>query len=190
MVEAVFKVLMVCSGNLCRSPIAEQFLTTRTRGCPVVVSSAGVMARDGAAMPDEAATISLRYGGRPEAHRSRFLTEAQLREVDLVLTATRAHRSSVVRILPRMANRAFTINEFARLLEALPPRGSAAPFDAVSVVDAARSLRGHVSPPENPADDDLEDPYRRPFEVYESVGARLHEQIMLIAEHLYPRGLP
>lgn len=189
MSEASFNVLMVCSGNLCRSPIAEQLLRARTRGCPIRTFSAGVIADDGVTMPEEAATLSRMYGGEPGGHLSRLLTEAHLRAADLVLTATRAHRSSVVQLLPRMSRRTFTINEFARLLGAVQESGRAALFGSEGVVDAARSLRGFVAPPENPNDDDLEDPYRRPFEVYESVGARLHEQIALIAEGLCPQDV-
>ena len=188
MPAAGFNVLMICSGNLCRSPIAEQLLRARTAGSGIAVSSAGVIAENGAAMPSEAAIVSRRYGGDPSTHLSRLLTVEHLREADLVLTATRAHRSSVVQLLPRMSRRTFTINEFARLLGNIPESEWAGLLDSASVVDAARSLRGLVAPPENPDDDDLEDPYRRPFEVYEAVGARLHEQIALIAEHLSCRG--
>lgn len=73
-------------------------------------------------------------------------------------------------------------------MSALPESGSDVLLDPAHVVDAARAMRGFVPPPENPGDDDLEDPYRRPFEVYESVGARIHEQIALIAEKLCLRG--
>ncbi|WP_231567732.1 arsenate reductase/protein-tyrosine-phosphatase family protein [Sinomonas humi] len=180
---------MVCSGNLCRSPIAEQLLRARTSGYPMRISSAGVIADDGLRMPEEAAKVSRQYGGDPEDHRSRLLTEEQLGEADLVLTATRAHRSSVVQLLPRMSRRTFTISEFARLLSSVTERDGLVLVDSADVVDSARSLRGFVAPPENPEDDDLEDPYRRPFEVYEAVGARIHEQIALIAEKLCLRGV-
>lgn len=188
MTRASFNVLMLCSGNLCRSPIAEQLLRSRTKGHAIRVSSAGTIADDGRAMPDEAAVISRRYGGDPSTHVSRLLTEAQLREADLVLTATRAHRGAVVQLLPRMSRRTFTINEFARLVSGLPETERATLANSASIVDAVRSLRGFVAPPENPDDDDIEDPYRRPFEVYEAVGARIHEQIARIAEKLCSRG--
>lgn len=180
---------MVCTGNLCRSPIAEQLLRARTSGYSIQVSSAGVIADNGAPMPEEAARVSRQYGGDPEGHRSRLLTEAQLREADLVLTATRAHRSSVVQLLPRMSRRTFTISEFVRLSSSVAEHDGLALLDSADVVDAARSLRGFVTPPENPDDDDLEDPYRRPFEVYEAVGAQIHERIALIAERICLRGV-
>ena len=183
-----FKVLMVCSGNICRSPIAEQLLRAKTAGQLVVVSSAGVIARDGVAMTEEAALVSRAYGGEPGEHRARLLTEALLQQADLVLTATRAHRGSVVKLLPRMSRKAFTISEFARLVNGVPPPDWGSISDASALVDVARSLRGFVPPPEEPEDDDIEDPFRQPLDVYEAVGARLDTEIAVIANGLRLRG--
>jgi protein-tyrosine phosphatase len=189
MTASGFNVLMVCSGNICRSPIAEQLLRARTNGHSIRVSSAGTIADDGRPMPEEAAVVSRRFGGDPSTHLSRLLTEAHLREADLVLAATRAHRSAVVQMLPRMSRRTFTINEFARLIGGMAETGQDHLLDSAGVVDAVRSMRGFVAPPDDPDDDDIEDPYRRPFEVYEAVGARIHEQIAVIAEKLCARGV-
>lgn len=175
---------MVCSGNLCRSPIAEQLLRARTIGYPIRISSAGTIAHNGKSMPDEAAEVSRRYGGDPSGHLSRLLTEALLIDTDLALTATRAHRSAVVQILPRMSRRTFTINEFARLVGALSDTERDSLTESASVVEAARSLRGFVAPPENPEDDDLEDPYLRSIHVYERVAESLHLSIDGIADVL------
>lgn len=135
-------------------------------------------------MPEEAAEISRTYGGDPSTHRSRLLTEAHLRAADLVLTAAREHRSAVVRMLPRSSRRTFTITEFARLAGAIPEAERESLVDLPRVVDAARSLRGLVAPPNDPDDDDLEDPYRRPFEVYEAVGLRIHRSLGAIVTAL------
>ncbi|WP_372498040.1 arsenate reductase/protein-tyrosine-phosphatase family protein [Sinomonas terrae] len=188
--QARFTVLMICSGNLCRSPIAEQLLRTRTIGYPLRVCSAGVIAEEGAAMPKEAAAVSRMYGGEPDGHRAQLLTEGHLRSADLVLTAARSHRRSVVQILPSMSRRTFTINEFARLIAAVPLSELSRPSDPARLVEAARALRGFVPPPENEYDDDLEDPYRQPFEVYEMVGSRIQQQIGVIAERLWPWRAP
>lgn len=191
MVGSTFTVLMVCSGNICRSPIAEQLLRARTRGRPITVSSAGVIARAGAAMTDEAAMASRSLGGDPTGHRARRLSEDHLRGTDLVLTATRAHRSSVVQLLPRMSRTTFTISEFARLVAAVAQNESSSLDNAASLVDAARSLRGHVPPPHEPEDDDIEDPYLRPLEVYERVAAVLNSEIEVIATQLIKsRSIP
>lgn len=189
MAGSTFNVLMVCSGNICRSPIAEQLLRARTAGHSIVVSSAGVIADPGAPMTEEAARVSRRYGGEPDGHRARLLTRAHLGDADLVLTATRAHRGTVVQLVPRMSRRAFTLSEFARLVSAVPEHEWGSFEDAAALVDAVRALRGFVPPPDEPDDDDIEDPYRKPVEVYETVGARLHDEVGVIADGLRLKGV-
>ncbi|WP_422935374.1 low molecular weight phosphatase family protein [Sinomonas sp. P47F7] len=180
----MFSILFVCSGNICRSPIAEQLLRTRMANYPITVSSAGVIAEEGTPMTEEAATVSRRYGGEPDGHRARMLTEFRLREADLVLTATRAHRGAVVQLLPRMSRKTFTVCEFARLLSAVPEHERVSLEDPSALVDAVRAVRGHVAPPEDPEHDDIEDPYRQPIEIYEAVGARLDVEVAVIVDGL------
>ncbi len=117
------RVLFVCSGNLCRSPLGAQVLTARLgRDAPAfTVESAGTIAQDGAPMDEAAAAQSRRLGGSPDDHRARYLTPAIAGAADLVLTAERAHRAAVVSLAPRATKRAFTIVQFARVLDALEP---------------------------------------------------------------------
>ncbi|MDQ4502975.1 low molecular weight phosphatase family protein [Sinomonas sp. ASV322] len=179
-----FHVLFVCSGNICRSPMAEQLLRARGAGSDIGVSSAGTIADEGAPMTREAAELSQRYGGDPSGHRSRLLTSEVLMSADLVLTATRAQRASVAQLVPRASRRTFTIREFSRLLRAIPGDDRISLRDSFALVEAARSRRGFIEPPNNPDDDDVEDPYLRPIEVYERVAALLDSEVKAIAAHL------
>lgn len=135
-------------------------------------------------MTREAAAMSRHYGGEPDGHRARLLTESRLRETDLVLTASRAHRAAVVQLLPRMSRKTFTVSEFARLVSAIPKHERRLLENRSALADAARALRGYVPPPEDPEQDDIEDPYGKPTEVYEAVGARLNVEIAVIADGL------
>ena len=116
-----FRILTVCTGNICRSPLAEQLLRRELAGVDAVVSSAGTGALVGHPMADRAAAYSRRLGGEPDAHAGRQLTSALLRESDLVLVATRRHRKAVVELLPRASRSTFTLREFARLLGTVNP---------------------------------------------------------------------
>src|SRR3954465_9921582 len=107
MTDEGFSVLLVCSGNICRSPIAEQALRARADGA-VLFSSAGTIARDGSPMTEEAALLSRRLGGDPSGHLSRRLTRAMIQEAGLVLTAAREHRARVVEAFPRASGYTFT----------------------------------------------------------------------------------
>jgi protein-tyrosine phosphatase len=176
-----FTVVIVCTGNVCRSPLTEQLLRSRFQaaGVPALVSSAGTDIVQGLVMPDEVVAQSRRFGGDPTAHAPRALDAAVLREADLVLAATREHRSAIARALPRAARYTFTIAQFARLVESLPP--IADPWDLVA---EAAAERGAAAPPENPDDDDIEDPYRRGDEVYGRVGDRIAALVDTIASRL------
>ncbi|ANJ26267.1 hypothetical protein [Agromyces aureus] len=129
-------VLVVCTGNICRSPVAEQVLAARLADAGaegVSVSSAGTGALVGHPMTPEAAMLSVRYGADPAGHAARQLTEQLVLDADLVLTATRAHRAQVAELVPRAARRAYTLREFARVVAYLADEGELdADLDAAS----------------------------------------------------------
>lgn len=114
------RILVVCTGNLCRSPLAERVLAQELPD--VTVSSAGTDAPPGRPMDPQAAGELMRIGLSDRGHVSRLLTEAMVREADLVLTATRAHRQRVVALWPAALHRTFTIMELSlvEVPDALP----------------------------------------------------------------------
>ncbi|WP_382310252.1 low molecular weight phosphatase family protein [Herbiconiux sp. UC225_62] len=173
----MYSILTVCSGNICRSPMAEQLLRRRLQDYPgIVMSSAGTFAGPNEAMPEEAAALSVRFGGEPRGHLSRSLTESMVNEADLILAMSRNHRREIAELAPRKVKSTFTIREFARL---------GATLSDEEVVDAARqqitlrsalieasalvaSRRGRPDTLEFvPAEEDVIDPYRRSAATYE-----------------------
>jgi protein-tyrosine phosphatase len=173
-----FGILTVCTGNICRSPLAEQLLRAELAGLDVAVASAGTNALVGHPMDDRAAVYSRQLGGSPDEAFGRQLTADQVRQSDLVLAASREHRRAVVELLPRSTHFAFTVREFARLLESLDDRDwesvATAPDSRtrlLSLVEIAASNRGVSELPEDADDDDIIDPYRQDDAVYaESIG--------------------
>jgi protein-tyrosine phosphatase len=177
------RVLFVCSGNICRSPLGAQLLTARLGpDAPAfVVESAGTIADDGARMDDAAAAQSRRLGGDPSAHRSRYLTPEIAASADLVLTAERSHRAAVASLAPRAAKRAFTIKQFARVLGGLEPGDFEGVGTPEQLVERVARLRGSVPPPADPADDDADDPYRRSEATHVRVADEIDRAIETIA---------
>ncbi len=180
------RVLFVCSGNICRSPLGAQVLTARLgRDAPVfTVESAGTIAEDGLPMDDLAAEQSIRLGGDPSAHRSRHLTAALLGGADLVLTAERAHRAAAVSLAPRVTKRTFTIRQFARVLDGLEPSDLAGVASTDELVDRVARMRGAVPGPADPADDDVDDPYRRSASTHERVADVIDRALAPVADAL------
>ncbi len=84
------KVLMVCLGNICRSPMAEFMLrhAAASAGVSIEVASAGVSAEVGRPATREARQVLAEIGVSGEGHVARMLTEQMLAEADLVLVAT------------------------------------------------------------------------------------------------------
>jgi len=178
-----FGILTVCTGNICRSPLAEHLLRASLAKWNVDVASAGTGALVGHPMTAETVAIARELGvPAPEEHRARALDVDHLRDVDLVIALTRGHRSEIVSMLPRGSRHTFTLRELARLLSAITPSDfetvATLPLDDSAgrftrLVALAAALRGHVAPPEHELDDDVIDPYRRGDDVYRQTTAQL-----------------
>ncbi|SFN36028.1 hypothetical protein [Mycetocola miduiensis] len=181
---ANFTILTVCSGNICRSPMAEQLLRSGLNAYPgVTVSSAGTVGLVGEPMDQRALSLAASFGVTDAAdHVARELNEQQIRDADVVFAMSREHRRAIVQLHPRASRYTFTIREFARIAAeitdadltdaALLSRDDVAGRFAAAI-EAAASLRGVVTPLLNADDDDVVDPYRRLDDVYTLSGQQL-----------------
>jgi protein-tyrosine-phosphatase len=101
-----FRVLHVCTGNICRSPMAELLMRRMLdRGWPeqaerFVVESAGTWGHAGSPMEPHALTVLADHGVDGEAFRARELAAEHVAGADLVLAATREHRAAAVVLYP------------------------------------------------------------------------------------------
>ena len=94
---ADYRFLFVCTGNTCRSPMAEALARDLLRDqAGVDVGSAGVFAGDGAAASEQAVDAMGRLGIDLSGHRSRALTPQMIAEADQVYTMTESHRRAVL----------------------------------------------------------------------------------------------
>lgn len=182
---AMLQVLTVCTGNICRSPFAEIILQDELADRGVQASSAGVRALVDNPMTPEAAQLARQYGvPEPlvEGHHARWLNESHLDSPDLVIAMTREHRRAVVELAPAKLRSTFTARELARLAAQVSDADAAAVADAAGTDPRARlatllahlvMLRGETDLPGDPAEDDVIDPYRREWSVYEQMASEL-----------------
>jgi protein-tyrosine phosphatase len=173
-----FRVLHVCTGNICRSPMAERLtragLEDRLGADAALfeVGSAGTLAHAGEPMEPFALSTLASYDVDGADFRARALLAEQVEQADLVLGATREHRAAAVVLHPRASRRSFTLREFARLAGAVDPAGlpTGDPVARMrALVAAAATHRGMVRP-DAPRDDDLDDPYQSPQDAFTRCG--------------------
>src|SRR6478735_3144652 len=175
-----YDVLVVCVGNLCRSPLAERLLVSRLASTQVRVASAGLHAVVGAPMDASAAAELSRLGGDPSEFEARQLTARMASDADLVLTATRAIRGQVVATAPAALKRTFTLLELAALVEA-PPWGGP-DGDAAETISRAADWRASVSGLGNALD--VPDPIGRSVQVHRAAADLADRATRVIAAWL------
>jgi protein-tyrosine-phosphatase len=95
-------ILLVCSGNTCRSPLAAAILSDKLAKLPefadASVQSAGVAAWDGTPASEGSYLVALERGLDLSGHRARMLTADQVRDADLILTMSEAHARRVAEL--------------------------------------------------------------------------------------------
>ncbi len=182
-----FSVLVVCTGNVCRSPAVERLLAARLTE-DVHVISAGTRALVGAPISAPMVPLIEAAGGSVDGFVARAVTDQLVEGADVVIAAAREHRSIVVGSHPPALLKAFTLRELARLAAlvdpaALPAGSPAERFRAL--VPLARAARGRVLVP--PEEDDVVDPYGHRRRVYRTSFDQLAPAVDEIVRVLLPR---
>ena len=126
------KILTVCTGNLCRSPMAEAWLRHRAGTQPLTVSSAGLAAVVGEPAEENAVVLLQQKGVDLSAHRARQLEASHVLAADLVLVMEKWQKAEVERLCPPARGRTYLLAHWQDGLEIKDPHlASAAVFEAV-----------------------------------------------------------
>ena len=150
-------VLFVCTGNICRSPVAA--LVLRGLAIPGVhTESAGTEAVVGAKIDDSMRDFLEQDGLEASAFRARQFTATMAARHDIIVTAASEHRTVVLREAPSALRRTFTLREIADLTQLAELEG---PLDPLAGSSRLASLTRLRASRQEDAVDDVIDPYRR-----------------------------
>ena len=109
----MMRILFVCTGNTCRSPMAEGLMRrlAQERGVNVEVRSAGVAAMQGATISPHAQTI-LRAQGVYDVPLATRLDADQVQWADLILTLTGRHKDYIHQYFPKAQSKTYILQEY------------------------------------------------------------------------------
>ena len=146
-------VLLVCTGNTCRSPMAEAILRrlmserfasyfAEGQPPPAVAVSAGLSAFPGGPASPEAISVMKQKGLSLVHHQSRAVSDRLIMQADLVLTMTKSHRNAIVQRWPELSSKTHLLSNNHG--DVSDPFGGSESVYAACAVQIEQYLRGWV----------------------------------------------
>jgi protein-tyrosine-phosphatase len=182
-VEA-FSIAFVCTGNRFRSPLAEAFVQRLTLGLPVTVGSYGTLSLENAPPLPEAIEIASQSGISLSHHRTRYLNNASLEDLDLLIGFEPAHIQQAVVDAQAPRSRSFTLRDLVSLLPAGGP-----PARDEDVVERARRLVAAASErlaeSSRPTMGATPDPFGGPWKLYRQTAFDIRDLSVTLVERLF-----
>lgn len=105
------KIIFICTGNTCRSPMAEGLFRAHDgeAATGLVAASAGLFTQEGMPASENAVTAAAELGADIGNHRSRMLTAELAREARYLVCMTGAHYDRICEMLPQEKDKVFTL---------------------------------------------------------------------------------
>ena len=174
-------IVVLCTANVCRSPMAAGLLARRLSelGVTAQIWSAGMLRGGDPPLP-EVISVMAGYGIDIAAHRSRVAGAADLARADLVLAMARDNLRYAVVTEPGAWPRAFTLRELIRRGERIGPRPPGEPLSGW--LSRAHEGRERAALLGDSAEDDVPDPAGKPLRAYANVARLLDRSVARLAE--------
>jgi protein-tyrosine-phosphatase len=185
-------ILIVCTGNICRSPMAEgilrQLLSERG-AADIRVGSAGVAGWQDSPPTGEAIMAMMERGIDISGHLARRLGRQMIESSELIVAMTADHRDAVARVAPGAAERTFTLKELVRLLDRsdldVKNDGSSPSEERLRrAIETAQRVRAEEERPEL-LDEDVADPLGLGLEAYRAAAWEVGEFSVRLANAVF-----
>ena len=133
------KILIVCIGNICRSPTAEHLLGAALAPSGIQVSSAGLAALRDHPLEPLAGQVLAEHGHVPQVHRARQLDAGAVSEADLILVMEQRHIDGVLNLAPEARGKVFLLGKWQHDCEITDPyrQGKPAFVQAYALIEQA-----------------------------------------------------
>lgn len=175
------KVLFVCTGNICRSPMGELLLPSIFQDPAITADSAGTRGLDSHAIDPSSAKLLQQVGIDSSAFRSKRITPQLANDSDLILCFEQHQRQDIATMAPRAGRRTFLLTDFANMCAYCAQQGLATGSTRQerleSVIDNASMIRPMLPTPLT-----IEDPHRKDFAVFEKAYQQITQALTLIAK--------
>ena len=179
----LFELVVVCTGNRARSPIAEGFLRRLLADLPVEVHSFGTLELTGAPALPEALEAAAAFDLDISAHRARTLSGEDLSQADLVLGFESSHLAAAVIDGGAPRERVFSLPELVELIEAAGAAQETDPIARARQTIATAHARRLVESPLA----ELADPLGQSSKVYRDTVERVRDLSVRLAVGLFGR---
>lgn len=179
------KVLFVCTGNICRSPMGELMFPLFFHHAGIETDSAGTQGLISNPIDPSSARLMELDGIDSSAFRSKRLTPQLAMDSDLILCFTEHQRNKIIALAPRVRTRTFVLSDFANLCKYFSDHNllrSGTVENRLHEVIYNASMVRHALP----AVEDIDDPYHKEFSAFQKAHDQIGYAFADIAQALEP----
>lgn len=107
--------MFICTGNICRSAMAHKLMEKKIKDSNITkieVFSCGTFAEDGDYADYSATEVMKEYDVNLKEHKATHIKNSKIQEMDLILSATNAHKYAILQQYPALKNKVYTLKEY------------------------------------------------------------------------------